>query len=279
MLYLVLAIISSSLISILMRFSEKYTRNNISVLAMNYLMCALLGGMLAGPARLFPSVEGLSTTLLLGAIGGVLYLSSFVLLRWNISRNGIVLSTTFMKLGILVPTLMSIIIFGETPRATQLIGVAAAILAILLIQGKGGAQETTRSPGLLVILLLGGGMSDGMSKIFEEIAPAELSNHFLFYIFTVALVLCILLCIYKKQSLTPADAIFGLLIGVPNYLSSRFLLRSLSDIPAVVAFPSFSVGTIVVVAAAGVILFRERLSKKKIAALLIILASLVLLNI
>ena len=81
-----------------------------------------------------------------------------------------------------------------------------------------------------------------------------------------------------EKPLRVADVLFGLAIGVPNYFSARFLLLSLGKVPAVVAYPSFSVGTIILVALAGVMLFREKISKRKAAALGIILISLALLN-
>ena len=56
------------------------------------------------------------------------------------------------------------------------------------------------------------------------------------------------------------------------------MLLSLSEIPAVVAYPTYSVGTIVAVTLAGLLLFKEKLSKRQLTALTIILAALVMLN-
>ena len=70
----------------------------------------------------------------------------------------------------------------------------------------------------------------------------------------------------------------GLAIGVPNYMSARFLLLSLTTLPGVVVYPSFSVGVIIAVALVGVLCFREKLSRRKLIALGMILAALVLLN-
>lgn len=277
MLYLLLAILCSSLITILMRLSETRRKNNLSMLAVNYAACSLLALLFAGPTQLFPAVEGLRFTLLLGALGSVLYLGGFLLLQWNIARNGVVLPATFMKLGVLVPTLTSIFVFGENPRAVQLVGVAAAVIAIPLMQGGGASKQASSLLGL-ILLLLCGGFADGLSKIFEQIGPAELRNHFLLYNFIMAFVLSSALCIFKRQSLTLADAAFGMLIGIPNYLASRFLLLSLSHVPAVVAFPSFSVGAILLTVVAGVVLFHEKLNRRKCVALVIILLALVLLN-
>lgn len=276
MIYLLLAIVSSALISVLMRISEKYSRSGMAMLAMNYLMCCALGVLHTGGTELFPRAEGMGLTVLLAAVSGLLYLSGFVLMQWNIPRNGVVLTATFMKLGVIVPTAVSILVFGEQPRPIQLIGIALAICAIFLIQGRGekGAGSIL---GLVAVMLAGGG-GDVMAKVFDETAPAALKNQFLLYIFMVAFVLCVLLCIIRKQKPGAMDMLFGLAIGIPNYYSARFLLLSIGEIPAMVAYPSFSVGTIIVVALVGVLCFREKLNRRKLVALGVILAALVLLN-
>ena len=277
MLYLILSIICSMLVSVVMRLSEGKSKSSAGLLAINYLMCCVLAFIFTGTTRLFPDAEKLGLTLGLGAIGGVLYLGAFILLQWNISKNGVVLPATFMKLGVIVPTLVAILVFGETPRLTQILGIAAAIAAILLINGKG--KQQAGSIGGLILLLLAGGGADSMSKIYDEVGTPELTSHFLLYIFIVACALCFMLCILRRQKIGVMELFFGTALAIPNYLSSRFLLLALNDVPAVVAFPSYSVATIVMVTLAGVCFFREKLEKRKLVALGVILAALVLLNI
>ena len=117
-----------------------------------------------------------------------------------------------------------------------------------------------------------------MSKIYEEVASAALKDHYLMYTFCMAMLLCIVVCALRRQSLSLMDALFGLAIGIPNYFSARFLLLSLSEIPAVVAYPSYNVGTIVLVTVLGVLFFKEKLERRKLVALGVILAALALLN-
>ncbi|MBQ2955742.1 MAG: DMT family transporter [Clostridia bacterium] len=276
MIYLILAMVSSMLVAVFMRLSEKYSRGGTGMLAVNYVMCCALSLAFSGSINLFPASEELPSALMLGGINGVLYLAGFVLLQWNISKNGVVLPSTFMKLGVLVPTVISMIVFGEQPGAAQIIGILMAVAAIILING-GEKQKTGSAPGL-VLLLLAGGSGDVMSKVYEEIGPAALKDQFLLYTFMTALILCAALCIAKKQSFGWKEALFGLLVGIPNYFSARFLLLSLKDVPAVVAYPSFSVGTIVLVTVVGVLCFKEKLSRRKMIALGVILVSLALLN-
>ena len=98
MFYLILAIISSALVSVVMRISQRFTRNGMTLLASNYVMCTAAAAFLAGSP--IPTGEGSGLTILLGCISGVLYLLGFVLLQYNIRRGGVVLPATFQKLGV-----------------------------------------------------------------------------------------------------------------------------------------------------------------------------------
>ena len=276
MLHLFLAIVSSTLITVFMRLSAGKSKNELSLLSMNYIACTCLSFVFMENKSLFPAVPGLSAAILLGVIGGVLYLGSFLLLKWNVRENGVTLPATFMKLGVLVPTVLSAVIFKETLHITTVLGIVLALVSIFLLKEK--SAEKAKNTAGRVLLLAAGGMADAMSKIFEETAPAETGDHFLFYIFSVALALCLMLVLIRKQKYTLWDAGFGLLIGIPNYFSSRFLLASLKTIPAVVAYPSFSAGTIVLVALSGFALFREKFPVRKLIALAIIVVALALLN-
>ena len=278
MLYLILAIASSALVSIFIRLSENYVKNNISMLCMNYMMCLLLAVGYTGMDKVFENGEGFGTAIGLGVVNGILFLASFVLLQINVRRNGVVLSATFMKLGVLVPTLLSVIAFREKPEVQQVIGFLVALLAIVLINFEKGQGEAGFKIGL-ILLLLGGGSGDAMAKIYDEVGAAQFEEQFLCFTFASALILCVLLAIKKQQKLTKTDILFGLLVGIPNYFSARFLLKAVGEVPAVVAYPTYSVATIVVISLVGMLCFKEKITKRQQVAIGIILVALVLLNI
>lgn len=279
MLYLMLAIVSSAAISVVSRLSEKKVTHNLGMLVMNYLMCALLGAVSAGVGNLFvPSDPRLAITTAMGCCNGMLYLVSFILFQVNIRRNGVVLSATFMKLGLLVTMVVSVVLYREIPGLTGALGFVLAVVAILLINYKKENGTADYKAGLIWLLLCGG-MADAMSKIFEESGVPGMGNQFLFFTFATALVFCTLCMLVNGQKIGKWEAVFGLLIGVPNFYSSKFLLWSLQSVAAVVAYPVYSVGTILVVTLAGLLLFRERLEKRQWTALALILAALVLLNV
>ena len=236
MIYLILAVTSSMLVSVIMRVSEKYIHNNITMLASNYLMCSVLAAICTGTWNLFPvSAEGFPFSVGLGLISGLFYM-------------------------------------------VQVFGMFVALAAILLINLEKGSGKAASSLGL-VLLLVAGGATDAMSKVYEELGVRALKNHFLLYTFMMAFALCVVVCLVKKQGVTKEDVGFGLVIGIPNFCSALFLLLSLADIPAMIAYPTYSVAAIVMVTLVGVIFFKEKLSRRQILSMFMIFAALVLLNI
>lgn len=71
----------------------------------------------------------------------------------------------------------------------------------------------------------------------------------------------------------------GALIGIPNYLSTKFLLRALSSVPAVIAYPTYSIASLVLVTVVGLFLFKETIGLRQKIAMGIIFVALILLNI
>lgn len=273
MLSLILAIFSSAAISLLMRLSESRSKSSLGMLAMNYLMCTALSALFSPWGQL--AARDLGVTALFGLGNGVLYLASFALLQHSVRKNGVVLSGTFMKLGLLVTMAVSVCFFGEQPEPMQLVGFVLAVAAIVLINYQKGASSGGFRSGLLLLLFCGG-MADAMSKVFEQLGPGGCEDPFLLFTFLTALALCLVLA--KGQKPGVWDVVFGLGVGIPNFFSTRFLLLALEALPGVVVFPVYSVGTILVVTLAGVTLFRERLTSRRWLALAMILAALVLLN-
>ena len=276
MIYLILAIVSSALTSIVMRFGEKYVQNNMGMFMVNYGVCFLLAKIFMGDSRIFTTQPGIWFAVILGVLSGALYLGNFVLLKKSMEKNGVVLSTTFMKLGVLVPTLMAVVIFREKPKALQVAGIFIALVAIVLIHfEKEGLTKGEKKSALLILLLISG-ITDSMANIYDKTGVASLKDHYLFYTFLAAFLLAGALGL--RQKIGKWEILFGIGIGIPNYFSARFLLAAVGKVPAVIVYPAYSVTAIVIITLVGVFVFREKLSVKKGIALGLILAALVLLN-
>jgi multidrug transporter EmrE-like cation transporter len=85
--------------------------------------------------------------------------------------------------------------------------------------------------------------------------------------------------INNYKSIGRKEVFYGFLVGIPNFYSSKFILRALEVLDGVIIYPSFSVGTLLVVTIAGIIFFHERLRKLQWIAVALIIVALVLLNI
>ena len=277
MVSLLMAILCSAAISLAMRLSTGRVKSNVGLLAMNYLTCFVIAVAFTGVDSLLPKEAGFRTALVLGSGQGLLYLAAFVLLQLNIRKNGVVLSAIFQRLGLLVPMVVSMLLFGEVPELMQIIGFCVAIFAIVLINMEKEQTVMQFKLGLLLILLAGGG-ADVMAKFYEEWGNPALAPQFLLYTFATALVLCLVMLLWKKERPGVAELLYGAAVGVPNYFCAKFLLASLDTVPAVIAYPTFSVATILLVTLAGVALFKERLGKRQWTAVGVILLALVLLN-
>lgn len=278
MLYLWLAIVSSALISTIMCIGEEKIENNMGMFIANYCACAILARIYMGKQALFRSDSGIELTIGFGLFSGILFLANFLLLQYNIQKNGIVMSATFMKLGVLIPTLMAIVVFREHPRLLQILGIVLAITAIFLIHFEKGEKNTSKYKFLLITLLLCSGFTDSMANIYNKLGNPDLKDHYLLYTFIAAALCSVVMWVRKHQKFCLWDLLFGVLIGIPNYYSSRFLLLSLRKLPAIIVYPVYSVATIVLISIVGVLFFKEKLSAKKIGAICIIIVALALLN-
>ena len=263
MLFLILGILSSATVAIVMRTAQTKVSNPTGLLAGNYIVCVLIGLILSVPELRSESFRGLPFSAGLGILNGGIYLGSFALMQWSTRHNGVVLSSMFMKLGVLLSTLISILCFRESPTILHILGFALALLSILIINYTPGSSFSRSSWALLVMLFMSG-MTDVMSKIYEVFGNASLENTFLLLTFFSALCLCLLFMKRKQEHLGKQELFYGALLGIPNFLSSLFLLKALSTVPAMIAFPTYNVAVILVVALAGILLFREQLSRKQL---------------
>lgn len=275
MLYLLLAILSSTMVTVLMRVGSRGEARK-PLLAVNYVTCVAVSLLfLRGGAS--PGAEGWPVALGLGVAGGFLFLAAFLLFQKNVRDNGVALSSAFMKLGVIVPIVLGFTLFREPLRLTLAAGIVLTAAAILLLSRDPAGRQPGRLSALVLLLLMGG-MADGLGKFYAAYGSPRLEGHYLLLVFGTALLLCVGLCALQRQKPTPRDGLYGVLLGIPNYFSSWFLLRALASVPASVAYPVFSCGTILLVTLIGILAFNERPDRRQRIAMGIVLAALALLN-
>lgn len=277
MLFLLLALLFSAVLALVLKYLN--TGSPYGVYFVNYITCTLLALAAMEPRTLY---NGDFTPCWLGAITGLIYLTSLCANGYSIHKNGAILSSVFTRLGVLVPIVLAVALFGERPTLLQGLGVVLAVAAAVLMNGLPGKPETSAGNKIyllpLVLTLLLNGTADAMSKVFTQLGRRQDDGLFMFYIFLFAGLATLALLVRQHRTLTGRDVFFGVLVGVPNFLSSRLLLAALTELPAFLVYPSYSVGVILVISVVSFFLFRERLSGRQMEAAGMILAALVLLN-
>ena len=278
MIYLIFAILFSASLALALRISETFSDNRYGILVGNYVTCLVVAFILLPDKNIFAA--GSRTAVLTGIVNGFLFTGNLVLMQKCIRENGAVLSSAFAKLGIVIPVTASILFLGEIPTLFQLVGIVLVIVAIWVINSEGdrgcGRRRRMGSAGLLLVLFVVSGM------VTERIGERRFDALFLFYTFLTALVLTIILAFFEQQrtrrKIGKMDFLSGVAVGFPNYFSTSLLLASVSRLPAFIVYPSFSVGTILVVSFVSVLVLGDPISRRQIGGCGIILVALALLN-
>ena len=209
MLFLLLAMLFSAVLAMVLKYLN--TSSPYGVFFFNYITCTVLAFAAMEPRTLY---NGDFTPCWLGGITGLIYLASLSANGYSIHKNGAILSSVFTRLGVLVPILVSVALFGERPTALQGLGVALAVAAAVVMNGLPGRSHDPAAGTRiylvpLVLTLLLNGAADAMSKVFTQLGRRQDDGLFMFYIFLFA-GLATLVLLVKEHRPHPAACLPGL---------------------------------------------------------------------
>ena len=279
-LYLLLAILASAAMTLALKICKTENTNRYAIILGNYITCVIIGFLLLADKSSVLHIH--TVTLLLGALGGILFVVSLVLLQRSIEVNGAILTSAFSRMGLVVPLIISIAFLGEKPKAIQFVGMGIVLIAIWIINGK-REQQRDLSPILLLLVLLAGGFADSMAKLFDHFGEeVQGSLYILLVFFTAGIATLVLLLLEYKKTGRPGrikDFAAGIAVGIPNYFSASLLLKALADVPAYIAYTAFSTGVLLLITVISLVLFKEKLNKGQMVGIGLIVVALVLLNV
>ena len=278
MVYLFGAIGANLCMTFLMRYMEHHNGNRYAMNIWNYLAGFIFSFFLvADKSLILPRDVWGGGTVALGAVDGALFVLALVTIQKSIVRNGPPLTTTFNRMGILIPTILSAFLFGEIPTVVQIVGLCLAIYAIIYMNSGKKEEKPAFVLGLILALLFGGTV-DMISKVYSRYFPAEMQSVFVMYTFFFALLVSIVLFFKVKPKMTLLDVIIGICVGIPNQLTTQFVLRASLKLPAYVVYPTYSAGLILAVNVINYLVFREKLSRRQYTAMAIIGVALICIN-
>jgi drug/metabolite transporter (DMT)-like permease len=292
--YLFLAILASFSISLLIKDNETRGMETEVILASNYLTASAVGWLFVlldarGPN---PAFQVSRETLLLGLGGSLLWPGAFYLQMWGIRRYGMSLAGSVARLSLSVPVLFALVFLGERFTPLTALGIGGAFAAFLLLSpfhaertgAQTGALELDRNalwyfPTLLLIF----GCVDLWANLHTNWAPSGERFLFMVMIFTGAGLLAWAAALLRRRPIDRASVIHGLILGVPNFFSTYFLMESLRapglQGHSAIVYAVYSAMGVVLAFLAGWLLWREVLTGRNRVGVALAVAAVVLLNV
>lgn len=272
MIYLLLSVCSSTAIVFLFKFFPRYEIDTFQAIVFNYLFCVLSAWVSLGAFPIeadvmdefwFPYALAL----------GTLFISTFNLVALTVQKFGVTVGAVMQKMSILLSVTWAIFMHAEGVSALKILGIFAAIAAIILTNLPEKNEESeviSAMPKWQYIfpatVLIGSGIIEIL--LFEVELRAETSGDlsFIATLFGVAGVIGFAALFFQlitgRLRLKLKNFLAGGILGVINFFSILYLMRTLGyGWDASVVLPINNVGIIGLSALIAYFLMKEHLSK------------------
>jgi drug/metabolite transporter (DMT)-like permease len=266
--FLLFVIICSTSIALILKYNDTRKGELIVLLSGNYLAAATIAFILLilNDSKLFTC-----QTLLYGAGLGLMFVITFLLLAFAISGAGTGLAITSSRLSVIIPILLSIIFFNESPTELHIIGFLFTVLTFVLfylsVRSNQKSGEGAIKYFFLIAVFVGIGINDFALKFFKVWRTEYEEPYFVFFIFSSAFVYSSIYIIIKRINIKLDTSLWGLILGIPNVLITVFLLSALAILPGIVVFPLMNVGIILLTTLMAFLIWKEKLNLWGVIAL------------
>lgn len=286
MIYLLLSILSSTVIFITFKVTERFKTNLVNLITINYLAAAILGFRFN---RQSFSISGLfsSDWILYALIIGVSYILMFFLMGYSVRKSGMAVTTIAGKLSMVIPILFSVMYFGEKVNTLKIAGLTLAIVAVLLTSYRPvGKAKNMVLIALPLAIFAGTGMTDSLVKYAQSYHVSNrISLLFSSVVFLSALISGLLFILLKPKSssktITLPELIGGVVLGIANFGSLYFFILTLnnSKLDSSIVFGLNNMCIVLFSILIGWTLFKEKFSNTNFAGVIMaFIAILILMN-
>jgi len=280
MLFIVSGIVTITGINITNRFAIGFIKTRWGVIAANYCTALALSAAMFVVNGLHPA-SGL--TLGLGFVTGLLYIGGMYLGMTTIGRRGASIAVSASQLSVLIPVSLSVLVFSESLRTNQIVGVTVALISLPLLAAKigGGLNGSLDRETLLLIVMqvLVQGFAQFSSKVLVASGLSPERDVFFLAVFTSATLVTIPLALKHRAKVTRKDYAYGGIVGVCNIGGNLSILLALAALPGAIVFPLVNSGGLLLVTVIARLLFKERINRINALGIVLTLAAVLLINI
>ena len=288
MVALLLCILSNIGIFVCFRLFKVFNLNTFQAIVFNYVTCVATGIIYLQERSALSHINWSTDWVLIGVVLGAVFIGTFYLMARTTQIFSMTVSSIASKMSLIIPVLISLFILNIQSKQYSVlnyIGMAMAIVAILLSSIKGKKIRSVHVRGIAVLLPLAvfllGGLIDSAINFtnFKYLGP-ETEPVFPIVIFSSAAIIGLTSIILSNNRIVLKNVIWGVVLGVVNYFSIYFLLRSLSHFKndGALLYPLLNVGIIIMASLVSVLFFKERLSRINLLGLTLAVSAIVLIS-
>lgn len=269
MIYLLLSILSSTIIFILFKLFDRYKLNTLQAIVTNYIVACLLGISLNTNSFSIETI--INSQWFYGALSlGFLFIFIFNVMALTAQRNGLSVASVATKMSVVIPVVFGIYVYNESTHFQKLLGIFLALIAVVLVSIKPKSNVRLKNNLLLpFIVFLGSGIIDTSIKYLEtnylEDNGIPLFSATIFCVAgIIGLGVLIRKKIKKEFTFNKLSLVGGSVLGIVNYGSIYYLLKALDheSLESSIIFTVNNVSIVMLSALIGLIVFHEKLSIK-----------------
>jgi len=282
MLYLLLSIICATSLVVILRYFERWKIHPPHGIVFNYIFCVLTGLLFIKDFSHFKDIIQWNGSYY--AIGlGIAFILIFLLVGKTTQLFGVLTASIAMKLSFVIPVVMAIFLYNDTISFIKIIGIIAAFVAVYLIAYK-KEKEIPNQPKQKIevfypaLIFIGSGFCDATFNFIQKnLVYADWAHPITIIVFAAACTFGIILHVRERALYQWKNVFGGIVLGIPNYFSLYFLLKTLDTLPweSSIIFPINNLGIVGLSAIAGMILFQETLDKRKLIGFILAITSIV----
>jgi len=280
-LYLLLSAVCSLIIAHLLKLTEVKQARTLNTLTVNYLIAFIVAfGVGAGDAN-GSGLFLINYMFLFCMIIGAFFIGNFVVYGKSVHINGIGVSVSAMRLSLVIPVLISILLYGEKLGYLKALGILMVLGALILLIPKQThiKIKNINASWLLLSTFLLTGFADASLKIYHESFSAQLNEaNFMGYVFVAAFLIGLGICLYRKGPLVSRkEMLLGACIGIPNLYSSIFLIDALNGIKGAVAFPIVNTMNVLGGTLLGLLVWKDKVTSRQWLGIFVAVTAILLL--
>jgi drug/metabolite transporter (DMT)-like permease len=263
MLYLILAIASSTSIIVLFKIFSRLRINTFYAILVNYVVAAAFGFLSEGGNYSIFDIPG-KPWFWLSIAGGLLFIVGFNLFALSAHHAGVALTGMASRMSLIVAVIAGLLVFGDQPGLVRIAGIILGIVAFYFTFHRDRMVEVDRKLILLPIaLLIVHGISDLLMKVGQQFYIGGDFTLFLATVFMAALgfgILFLFLPRSRQNRFTYKELLGGIVIGLANWYSGYFLLLGLDIFDVSFVIPMINIGIVAAATLTGYLVFREKLT-------------------